>query len=75
MGRADKRKFIKRFKEISSNCPTCHKKSVFCTDKDGIVRCVLCGSQVIEKKLDNQCFIKLKQGESNGTDINSDRPI
>lgn len=75
MGRTEKRRFVKRFKEVSSPCPFCKKKSVFCTDSDGIVRCVMCGRQVVEKKLDSQCFIKLKQGESNGKDINSDRPV
>lgn len=75
MGRAEKRKFVKRFKDVSSVCPICKKKSVFCTDKGGMARCIMCGNQVIDKKLDNQCFIKLKQGESNGENTNSNRPI
>lgn len=75
MGRAEKRKFIKQFKDVSGTCPICKKKSVFCTDKEGIIKCVQCGNAISDKKYEQQCFLKIKKDKIDGKNINSDRSI
>lgn len=60
MNRKERRNLIQRNKHMASKCPQCGKQSLFATDSDLNIKCVLCGSIVSKNKAKEQCFVKFK---------------
>lgn len=59
MNRKERRELIRSNKQITSKCPACGKDTLFCTDKEHNVKCVLCGHTMqMDKKPEQQCFVK-----------------
>lgn len=59
MNRKERRELIRNNKDFASTCPNCGKTSLFATDKEHNVRCMLCGHVMpVKQKPEKQCFVK-----------------
>lgn len=64
MNRKQRREFYKANNKLMRQCPHCYRPSIGATDTKGIVRCVKCGKQLLDKPMDKQCFYVIPKQEA-----------